>query len=88
MQNKGCSVLRFLSLVFRPSPKRTRALLKTPAWEANFYVFIFNSYGGSAACASRTLRYKHYKHNLLSSYFGVKNTVRYTEDFSRDMEVH
>ena len=38
----------------------TRAPIKTPAWEANLYVSIFSSYGGSA---SRTLRYKHSKHN-------------------------
>ena len=88
MQNRGCLVLRFCPSYFVPPQNETRAPLKTPAWDANLYVSIFKSYGGSTACASRTLRYKHYKHNLLSSYFGVKNTVRYTEDFSRDIEVH
>ena len=63
MQNKRCSVLRFFSLVssyFVLPQNETRAPIKTPAWEANLYVSIFSSYGGSA---SRTLRYKHYKHN-------------------------
>ena len=44
---KRCSVLRFLVLVFRPSSKWNTPPLKTPVWDANWYVSIFNSCGGS-----------------------------------------